>query len=70
MNTEKRELLMNSFFNAQFDYCPLIWMLHSRYNDNRIKHLHDRRLRLSYCDKFDKISPITVRKGWVSLYPP
>ena len=22
MNTEKRKLLMNSFFNIQFNYCP------------------------------------------------
>ena len=31
---EKRKLLMNSFFNAQFNYCPLIWKLHSRCNKN------------------------------------
>ena len=24
MNIEKRKLLMNSFFNAQFNYCPLM----------------------------------------------
>ena len=24
MSLEKRKLLMNSFFNAQFNYCPLI----------------------------------------------
>ena len=27
----------NAFFNAQSNYCPLIWMLHSFY----IKFLHD-----------------------------
>ena len=27
MNIEKKKLLMNSFFNAQFSYCPLLWML-------------------------------------------
>ena len=30
MNLQKRKVLMNAFFNAQFNYCPLIWMLHSR----------------------------------------
>ena len=29
MTIEKRELVMNYFFNAQLNYCPLIWMLHS-----------------------------------------
>ena len=42
---------MNSFFNAQFNYCPLIWMLHSRKNNNKIKHLHERCLRLIYSNK-------------------
>ena len=46
MPFEKKKLLMNSFFNAQFNYCPLIWMLHSRSNNNKIKHLHERCLRL------------------------
>ena len=32
--SRKKKLLMNSFFNAQFNYCPLIWMLHSRSNNN------------------------------------
>ena len=30
MNITKRKILMNSFFNAQFSYCPLTWMFHSR----------------------------------------
>ena len=30
MNLQKRKVLMNVFFNAQFDYRPLIWMLQSR----------------------------------------
>ena len=31
MNPGKLRLLMNSFINAQFSYCPLVWMLHDRY---------------------------------------
>ena len=30
MNITKRKILMNSFFNARFSYCPLTWMFHSR----------------------------------------
>ena len=29
MSLEKEKLLMTSFFDAQFNYCPLIWILHS-----------------------------------------
>ena len=51
MNIEKKKLLTNSFFNAQFNYFSLIWMLHSHYNNNKIKHLLERCLKLTYCDK-------------------
>ena len=30
MTLEKKKIVMNSFFNAQFNYCPFIWILHSR----------------------------------------
>ena len=50
MTLEKKKIVMNSFFNAQFNYCLLVWMLHSGKN-NKIKHLHERCLRLIYSDK-------------------
>ena len=51
MSLPKKNLLLNSFFNAQFNYCPLVWILHSRSNSNKIKHLHERCLRIVYQDK-------------------
>ena len=39
---------MNSLFNAQFNYCSLIWILNNRKNNNKIKHLHERCLQLIY----------------------
>ena len=33
---EKGKLLMNSFFSVQLNYCPRIWILHSRCNNNKI----------------------------------
>ena len=35
-NVFKKRILMNAFFKSQFSYCPLIWMCHSRTNDNKI----------------------------------
>ena len=46
MNLQKRNILMNAFFNARINYCLLIWMLHSCQNNNEIKHLHERCLVL------------------------
>ena len=36
MNVEKKKILMKSFFDAQFHYCPVIWMLHSHRGNNII----------------------------------
>ena len=33
----KKNLLMNSFFAAQFNYCPPIWIIHSRFRNNQVK---------------------------------
>ena len=30
MELGKRRMLMNAFLNSQFNYCPVIWMCHSR----------------------------------------
>ena len=66
--SRKKKLLMNSFFNAQFNYCPLIWMLQSRSNNNKIKHLHERCLRLIYNDKQSSYEALLIKDGTVSLH--
>ena len=30
MEQSKRDIFMNSIFNSQFNYCPLVWMCHNR----------------------------------------
>ena len=49
---------MHGLINA-----PLLWMLHSRCNNNKIKHLHKRCLRLIYCDKNSSYEEL-LEKGW------
>ena len=43
-------LLLNSFFESKFKYCPLTWMFYSRKTNNSIRKLHERALRLVYGD--------------------
>ena len=68
MTIEKRKLLMNSFFSAQLNYYPLIWMLHSRCNNNKTKHLHERCLKLIYCDKNSSYEELLERDGSVFIH--
>ena len=50
MSLEKRRALMKAFIESQFNYCPLIWMLHSRTLNNKINRIHERALRTVHSD--------------------
>ena len=65
---DQKGIVMNSIFNAQFNYCPLIWMLHSRKNNNKIKHLHERCLRLIYSDKKSSCENLLEKESSVSIH--
>ena len=47
MNLLKCRITMKSFMISQFDYCPLIWMFHSKTLNNNINSIHERALRIS-----------------------
>ena len=68
MGLGKKKLLMNSFFAAQFNYCPLIWMFHSRSNNNKITHLHEICLRLIYRDKYSPYEELLKRDASVAIH--
>ena len=56
--SEKRRKLLKAFIESQFNYCPLIWMFHSRTMNGKIDRIHERALRLVYSDyvsSFDKL---------------
>ena len=48
MSIKQRRVLVKSFIESQFRYCPLIWLFHGRGIDNKINHLHERSLRIDY----------------------
>ena len=50
MSIKQRTVLLKSFIESQFGYCPLIWMFHGTWVNNKINHLHERSLRIVYKD--------------------
>ena len=68
MNVEKKKILMNSFFNAQFNYCPPVWMLHSSRNNNMIRNLHERCPRLIYNNKKSTYEELLTKDGSISIH--
>ena len=67
MNVSKKRILMNAFFKSQFSYCPLIWMCHSRDNNNKINRLHEHCLRIVFSDKQSSFE--TLLKRQFCIYP-
>ena len=50
MNLSKRKALMKTFVISQFNYCPLVWMFHSRKLNHRTNSIYERALRVTYQD--------------------
>ena len=59
---------MNAFFKSQFSYCPLIWMCHSRIINKKINRLHERCLRIIYCDKQSSFEELLEKDSSVSIH--
>ena len=50
MTPHKLKMIMKAFVLSQFNYCPLVWMFHSRELNNRINRIHERALQIAYKD--------------------
>ena len=68
MDLSKRRIVINAFFNSQFNYCPLIWMCHSRATNRKINGLHERCLRgIIYNDKQSSFKVFLEKDSSVSI---
>ena len=74
INLSKKKILMNTFFDSQFKYGPLIWMCHSRIDNSKIDRLLERYLRIIYKDiqswfkeLLEKNSPIFIHERNVQM---
>ena len=68
MNEDKLRLLMKAFIESQFQYCPLVWMFHSRSLNNKINRLHERALRLVYKDCNASFEQLLERDNSFSIH--
>ena len=68
MNASKKRIIMKSFIESQFGYCPLIWMFHSRGLNNKINRIHERALRITYNDKRSSYEELLMKDNSVSVH--
>ena len=68
MSLEKRRIVMKTFVESQFNYCPLIWMLHSKTLNNKINRLHERALKSAYSDYKSSFNTLLENDGFFSIH--
>ena len=64
----KRKMIMNSFFDSQFNYCPLVWMFHSRGINTKINNLHYRALRIIHRDETSTFDELLKKDGCITIH--
>ena len=68
MSLEKRRIVMKMFVESQFNYCLLIWILHSRTLNNNINRFHGRALRIVYSDYKSSFNTALEKGGSFSIH--
>ena len=68
LRTDKLRLLMRAFVTSQFQYCPLVWMSHSRKMNNKINRLHERALRIAYKDYASSFESLLEKDRSVTIH--
>ena len=65
---DKLKLIMKTFIQSQFNYCPLTWMFHSRTLNTKINKLHERALRIVHNDPTLSFQELLEIDGSMSIH--
>ena len=68
MSVSKKRIIINSFIESRFRYCPLIWMFHSRGLNHKINRFHERALRITYNDKSSSYGELLTKDRSVTIH--
>ena len=68
MELPKGRILMNASFKTQFNYCPAIWMFHSRTLNKKNNRLNERCFRIIYDDKLSNFEELLHKDNSVSIH--
>ena len=64
----KMRVLIKSFFESQFAYCPLVWMLFNRTLNNGINKLHESALGILYKDNISTFERLLTKDESVTMH--
>ena len=65
---QKRRIILKTFIESQFSYCPLVWMFCSRTMNKKINHVHERALRLVYQDYSSTFEELLIKDNSMTFH--
>ena len=68
LNFSKLRLLIKSFVESQFAYCPLVWMFCSRTMNNKINKLRERALQILYKDDVSSFEELLGKDNSITIH--
>ena len=68
MSLNQRRVLMKSFIEAQFGYCQLIWMFHTRELNRTINRIHERALQIAYRNNSSSFTELLKKDNSVCIH--
>ena len=68
MDLSKRRILINAFFNSQFNYCPLDCICHNRIKNRKINRLHEKFSHIIYNNKQSSFKKLLEKNSCVSIH--
>ena len=68
MDPNKLRILMRGFVISHYQYCPLVWMFHSRHLNNKSNKIHERALRIVYKDYQSNFNVLLENDCSVSMH--
>ena len=64
----RKRLLLKTFIESQFSYCPLVWMFCTRQMNRKINHIHERALRMVYDDCTSSFNELLKKDKTISIH--
>ena len=68
MSLQKHRILLKSFITLQFNYCPIVWICHSRSLNNKVNQIHEKAFSIVYQDFQSSFSALLVKDNSFTIH--
>ena len=68
MDSNKLRVLMRAFVISQFQYCPFVWMFHSRHLNNKVNRIREKALRIAHKDYQSSFNTLLEKDDSINIH--